>query len=240
MKEKPASKRRPVSAFDLFSPSYQRVMKNLPLFVLLSIPSLLGALNAMKADRWGYNDPSRFTEFRGFTSLSGFPMYGLIGLVGISIVFVVFFFVLSIIVRAMTYALELEAAQGKQPSLGHLWEVGKKYWLRLLGLIFVVGVLTLGGLLLFIVPGLIMIRRYFLAPYFMVDKDLSVSEAMKISAETTKPYSGAVWGVIGIMILLALSGTIPVVGPLLSLVLGVLYSVAPALRYEELKNFDRS
>jgi len=89
--------------------------------------------------------------------------------------------------------------------------------------------------LLLIVPGVIAIRRYFLAPYLMLDKDLSIREAMKQSAALSKPYSGSIWGIIGVIVLLSLPSIIPVIGWAVSFVLMLLYSVAPALRYQELK-----
>jgi hypothetical protein len=57
---------------------------------------------------------------------------------------------------------------------------------------------------------------------------------MKQSAAATKPFSGAIWGIIGVYILLSLPGFIPLIGGLVSIALTTLYSVAPALRYYEL------
>jgi uncharacterized membrane protein len=135
----------------------------------------------------------------------------------------------------MLQVLELRTANGKKPTLGELWLQTKKYGPRLFGLGFVVGLYVLLGFIMLIVPGLIFIRRYFLSAYVLMDQDVSISEAMKISAEMTKPYSGSIWGIIGVSILLSLTGVIPVIGWVISLVLSALYSVAPALRYYELK-----
>ena len=81
-----------------------------------------------------------------------------------------------------------------------------------------------------------MIRRYFLSPYVMVNEDLSISGAMQRSDELSKPYSGAVWGVIGVAFLISITSSLLFeIGPYVSFVLGIFYSVAPALRYLELK-----
>jgi uncharacterized membrane protein len=89
------------------------------------------------------------------------------------------------------------------------------------------------GFLLLIVPGLFLLRRYILAPYFLVDKELSINEALNQSAAFSKKYSGAVWGLIGVTILISLLGIIPVLGGIASAILGIAYYCAPALRYKE-------
>jgi len=80
-----------------------------------------------------------------------------------------------------------------------------------------------------------MIRRYYLAPYAMIDRNCGIKEAMERSAAMSKPYSGSIWGIIGVMILISLVGIVPLIGWLASLILGMLYVVAPALRYQQLK-----
>lgn len=69
----------------------------------------------------------------------------------------------------------------------------------------------------------------------MLDRKVSIGEAMTQSAAMSKPYSGSIWGVIGVMFLISFVGVIPFVGWLISFVLGMFYAVAPALRYQELK-----
>jgi hypothetical protein len=73
-----------------------------------------------------------------------------------------------------------------------------------------------------------------LAPYVMLDTKCGITEAMERSADLTKPYSGYIWGIIGVMFLIGLFNIIPGIGWMISFVLGMLYSIAPALRYQEL------
>lgn len=72
----------------------------------------------------------------------------------------------------------------------------------------------------------------------MLEKKVSITEAMEQSAKMSKPHSGSIWGVIGVMFLIALTGIIPFIGWLISFILGMFYAVAPALRYQELKKFS--
>jgi uncharacterized membrane protein len=94
-------------------------------------------------------------------------------------------------------------------------------------------------LILLVIPGLIMIRRYFLAPYVMLDKKVGIREAMDQSAELSKINTGSVWGIIGVSFLIALVNVIPIIGGLASFSLGALYSVAPAMRYLQLKKIKQ-
>ena len=137
--------------------------------------------------------------------------------------------------QIMAQQAQLEGAEGKKIDFSKLWLVVKELGWRMLGLYIVVGLVILVGFILFIVPGLFMIRRYMLAPYVMLDRKVGISEAMNQSAELSKLNTGAIWGVIGVMFLIGLLNVIPLIGGLTSFVVGSLYSVAPALRYTQLR-----
>ncbi|MDB5164052.1 MAG: hypothetical protein JWS12_670 [Candidatus Saccharibacteria bacterium] len=219
-------------AFDLFSKSTEVVKRNLTLFAILyAIPflTLIG--------RFGLHPSSRRTSDRFSASggIAGLPTSAIVGLVSFGFLISVALIVLSFFIRAMTYSLELEGAQNKTPSFKYVFDKASRYWVRLIGLMIIVGVMALVGFILLIVPGLIVIRRYFLAPYLLIDKDLTITEAMQQSAELTKPYASTIWTIIGVSILISLTNVIPFIGVFIAFVLGILYSVAPALRYEELK-----
>ena len=130
----------------------------------------------------------------------------------------------------------MEATEGKALDFTRLWAVVKELWWRMFGLYLLTGLYIFVGLILFIIPGLIMLRRYFLAPYVMLDTKCDIKTAMERSSEISKPYSGYIWGIIGVMFLIGLLNVIPGVGWLVAFILGMFYSVAPALRYQELKH----
>ena len=85
-----------------------------------------------------------------------------------------------------------------------------------------------------------MLKRYILAPYFLVDKNLGIMEAMNQSAEASKKYSSALWGLIGVTFLISLPGIIPVLGAIVSALLGIAYYCAPAVRYREVTTGEPS
>lgn len=239
------------SAFDLFGQSYEVVMRNIKNFAILLFLPFLGSLKSV------FRPPDSGNRFIHLNVFGGSaPAYGLISgvVVGLFALFIIATLV-ALILQAMIYGLQLEGAKGKTPSLMHLWQYGKKYWLRMLGLAIVVGmyllVTSLFGLIVMfllrnslgILLGIVLIasavlfvlRHYFLSPYAMVDKDLPIFAAMEESARISKNHSWEIFSVIGVMVLLTLTGIVPVLGSLIAFILGSLYSVAPALRYEELK-----
>jgi hypothetical protein len=78
-------------------------------------------------------------------------------------------------------------------------------------------------------------RRYALAPYYLIDQNLSIGEAMKKCADQSKKFSKGIWGLIGVQILLAIVSVIPLIGWLVGAVLQLAYFCAPAKRYDEIQ-----
>ena len=214
-------------SFELFTKSKNLVLANLNTFgILLLLPFLLGLFGNIRS--------RNMNGFERFSSAS--PNFGLSpAVIGGGALLGLLLLILSVIANLMVYILNLQSAKNKKPDLKELWAAVQKYGVRLFALSVVLALVIFAGIIAFIVPGLIFIRRYYLAPYVMLDQDLSISESMRESARISKPHSGSVWGILGVTIVLSLPSIIPVVGWALSFVLTSLYLVAPALRYLELK-----
>lgn len=219
-------------AFDLFPKSYEIVRNNLGVFAFLFLfPFLVGAGNGVWTidnERHLDSDGQVFLNIVGNGSLPWYVWGGF----GVAFLFTL---TVAVILQIMRHAAELEGSKGKVLRLGHLWEITKKKGLQMFGLYILVGLAIVIGLILLIIPGLIMIRRYFLSPYVLLDNNVSVWVAMEKSAAMSKPHSGSIWRIIGVKFLISLFGIIPLIGWLISFALSVSYTVAPALRYQELK-----
>ena len=200
------------SAFDLFRPSWEAVRRNLNSFLwLVLLPSLLAGTGSLLT--------------RGFHKqhAAGGQLLSFIGVI------------YSLVVLAAVPLLSLLAARGHTVQPEVVFKSSWHFFWRLLGLYIVTAMVVLVGLLLLIIPGIIMIRRYYLAPYFLIDQDLEIVEAMRQSAAATKGHSGALWGVIGVQILLGLIGVIPAIGSIVVVFFELPYACAPAIRYLQLK-----
>ena len=244
--------KKPVSALDLFPKSYEIVVRNLKNFaILFALPAIASIFASAKYQI--HNSSGRWSHINFFSGTT--PAYGIVLIASSGLIIFLILAVLALLIQAMLTVLEVEGAKNKTPSFQHLWDLGKNYWLRLFGLTLVIGMYIIGASLigvlvliifrdiigaligfgLIVAALLFVLTHYYLAPYAMVDKDLSIFEAMEESANLSKKNVGAVLSVIGVSILLGFTGIVPILGPLISFVLGAIYSVAPALRYYELK-----
>lgn len=212
------------SAFSLFSKSKDAVLRNKESFlVIVILPWLLQYIGGVITSGTFMSTP--FGAPSAPDTTSGNPAGGILSLAS---------FVLAVLFFPAYSKLAVEAAKGNVTKPQEIITSSFKYFWRLVGLGILVGFLFVVGLLLFIVPGLIVIRRYFLAAYYLVDQDLSISESMKKSAAATKSHAMAVWGVLGVSFLIALTSIAPLLGAVISTILSTLYACAPAFRYLEL------
>jgi uncharacterized membrane protein len=101
----------------------------------------------------------------------------------------------------------------------------KKYFVTSL----IYGLIILGGFILLIVPGIIWALKYFLAPYFSIDKGMGYKEALKASAEATKGVKTKIFLLMLLMGAMVIVSIIPfflgllVTIPLCFVVTGLLY-----------------
>lgn len=226
------------SAFDLFTPSKELVLKNIWIFGPLYAVPLIFYIHS-----WIWSPlPNQHVRFwqhsSGFSSGwpgGPWPSYLTFTFIGFSILWFLIIAFIGTVAQIMSQAAQLDAAENKPLDFKDLWAVVKKMGWRLLGLYIVMGVSIAIGLILLVIPGLILIRRFFLAPYIMIEKNQGIMDSLNESAQFSKINTGAIWGVIGVMFLIGLANIIPIIGGLASFVFGSLYSVAPALRYQQLK-----
>jgi uncharacterized membrane protein len=216
---------QPVSVFQLFSKSTELVKANFNSFAILyTLPFIVGLLQISSN-----NSNNRTEEFFATGTFKFGPMLG--AAISLSVVIVALYVVVSL----MLLVLEFKAAKGKTPSLTEVWQQTAKLGFRLVGLGLLVGLIVVAGFLALIVPGIIFISWYFLSPFVMIDRNLGITESMRVSKELSKDNWLSIWAVIGMAILISIPGSLGIVGWGISFVLTAFFSVAPALRYLELK-----
>ena len=148
------------------------------------------------------------------------------------------------VVLALVYAallgpalvhIQLKSGRMQKATYESAWATSKKFWWRFLCLSIVVGLVIAVGFLLLIVPGVIFLRRYFLAQYALIDQDLSLGDSMRTSNELSRGRSMAIFGIIGVEILIEIPSFIPVIGSIITFLLQIAYFCAPAIRYDQLR-----
>lgn len=143
----------------------------------------------------------------------------------------------------LTYYL-VQISSGQEPTLATAYKEGIRFFWRYVGYSIVsVAIIFLGFLL--IVPGFIFLRRYALGSYYIVDQDLTVGQALRLSAEQSKPLAGYIWAAFGILFTLAIiavliiiiTSTRPWVGILTTTALSLWSIFVLPLRYTEVRSF---
>jgi hypothetical protein len=211
------------SAFSLFKPSWEGLKLNILEFILIYlVPAVI--LGAVLFGLWG-------SWAIGTGAISNVDGGAVVAIVISGLLLLAF---AALVGPALVYA-QLKSARLEKASYQEAWEISKKFWWRFLLLSIAVGVTIVIGLILLIVPGIIFLRRYFLSQYAMIDQDLSVGDSMRASNELSRGRSMAIFGIIGVDILISLPNFIPLIGGIVTAALQIAYFCAPAIRYEQLK-----
>lgn len=218
------------SAFRLFAPSWQALKVNLWTFIFLFLTPFLVAIVGAGLI---------FGISGAYDSSSASQAMNVLLIVGgmVLVLACVYFY---IVLQVGLLAAELKGAQKAKLTFGDALKYGTRYWFRMLVLGLAVALLVIVGLVLLIVPGLFMLKRYYLAPYYLLDQNLTALEAMRRSAADSRRYGGAIWGLLGVTLLIGIAGAIldivPVLGWIASAILTVAYLCAPAVRYLQIKH----
>lgn len=135
--------------------------------------------------------------------------------------------------------IALVFCDGRKPKIGKLFDVAGCFW-RYVGTAMLYTLITVGGFLLFIVPGIIWAVKFSLCYYFVIDKGLDPIEALRASSRTTMGVKwqllgfGIVCGFINLLgvlcLLVGLFATYPTVLMAHALVYRQLMSQTPELR----------
>ncbi len=227
-------------AFELWRPSKELVLNNIwifgPLYAVLLIFDLHSWLWSPPPPS-GHHWVDHFDSFSSGWAFAPSGAYGIAAFIGFSILWLLFVLAVGTVAQIMSQAAQLDAVEHKPLDFQILWNLAKDRWWDMLRTYVVLVITIMVGLCLLVIPGLIFLRRYFLTPYVMLEskKGTSVFAAMDKSSKLAALNTGSIWGIIGVMFLIALTGVIPFIGGLVSFALGSLYSVAPALRYQQLK-----
>lgn len=237
MSEQEIAKKPALSgAFELLPKSYEIVKRNFDVFmVLLAVGGLLALFDMLSRLDGGQEKKSSSLTDSAVGGLFG-PSYDA-SFYAAAGGFLALLFAVYIVTYLMTVIASVRGAQGHKLTLGGVWQEfkGNWLWLKLIGAMLLSGLAIVAGLILLIIPGIILIWRLYLVPYIMVDQKTTISEAFVKSWEMTKGNAWPIYSIILVTIVLSLTNIIPIIGGVVAFLLGAAYTVAPAIRYQELK-----
>lgn len=144
----------------------------------------------------------------------------------------------SFINSAASFYFRSQVGAGHEVTLGACYRHSWKCFWRVWGVNILVGLTVLVGLIMLIIPGLIFLRRYYLSVYYVVSEDVGIIAAMRRSAHDSAPVSGAIWGILGVLIVFSvitsICAVLPVGGLVVGQLIGYIVLFLPALRHQEI------
>jgi hypothetical protein len=213
----------------LFSESSIIVRRNLRLFIILNIIAILNTAWTVGRDLRGT------TSGAGWRAMLENSYLGSSSGQDSSAVFGVAAFVLTIVLSLMATILAVKAVKGGVVAFEDVWDSFKRNWWRMILVVLVLILLVIPGLILLIIPGLYIASRLSLALYILIDQNTGVMEAVNKSWALTKGRAWPVFTAVFFGVLLNIPSVIPIVGPIVALVLTILYACGGPLRYFEYK-----
>ncbi len=225
------------TAIDLFSKSFEAIKLNLPLHLLFYFAPLIVGGILFVALLGSYVGTSALFGGGFDTSVAENGGEGLMGagfvlsMIGFGMVMIA---VGVVSYLANTY-VGLQGAQGKKTDAGTAVRATTKYIGSLILLGLLVGAAIMAGFFLLIIPGVIITiylwPRLMVLPVVMVRENLMAFDAYRRSDKIVK--AGGIWEVALVSFAIGFIGIIPIIGALISAVVGFLYSLAPTLRVLE-------
>jgi len=209
------------------TPSWKLIRPSVLLFRKYLMPSLLVSIFPAIATVFASLLINDFKNIDIWTVV-GVLLHGIIGLV-------------TLFNAAAIVVLQTDSTTNRTMSVRNMYREAILFWPRIIGFGMLFSLLVVGGLLLLIVPGLIIVRRYILAPYCIVEEDLGIRASMQRSAELTanlsRPIASMVAIILGFSIVSGgaslLPGDLGFYSSLIVTVLPVFYFYLPALRFRE-------
>jgi hypothetical protein len=181
---------KPTQPWLLVQPAFLLYKKNFTvLTVIMTLPALVSVLGQIMAQ--GFLD--------GIATAGAVATITDVTVLGILLLIISTFWAV-VTLPAVLYVL-VHTAANDRPSIIDSYRKSLRFLPRLYGLILLLSILILCTAIL-IVPVFIIIRRYALSAFFLVDEDCGIRQAMQRSAAVSKPYRRQVWKTLFFIIIL--------------------------------------
>lgn len=139
----------------------------------------------------------------------------------------------SISIAPAFIVIFLKSIDGKKIEAMDAVNNGLRFIIRYFFLSILVVLVLFASTLALIVPFLFIMPRLILAPYFLIDQNLGIIDALEASWTQTKGHSGKVWGVVGASIVMVLPA-LTIIGIPVAFYLSFMYSAASGILYKHI------
>lgn len=142
----------------------------------------------------------------------------------------ILFILLAPITAANTLTV-IAGVRGQKLAVGDAVNKAVSLWLKMIVMFVIMGLIMVVSILLLVIPFFFVMPRVLLSYYFLVDKDMGITDSVKASWEITKGNVGKIYGIIGVNIAMVLL-MVTIIGIPFSLYFLLMYAAAYAVLYE--------
>lgn len=216
------------SSFKLINQSWEALRLNLMTFVqlyfIMLIPAIilftLIASNFVKNGKLHVNNETIGNLSNSTIAMGGIAIVSLI--------------ILGLYVVLAATITQLAGVRGQKINFRDAIEQAHPHILSLVVLSAIVFLAVVGGMLLLIIPGIIMYVLLSLAVYFMVDKNLSAMEAIKLCFKTSKQHWKLPAALLVVQLVAQLPSNLGTLGSFIATALSIAYFCLPAIIYTQM------
>jgi hypothetical protein len=130
---------------------------------------------------------------------------------------------------------QIDSAKNKKVDFSQAVKQAVKVALPFLGLTILIGLITLLGFVLLLIPGFLAIFFLCMAPYIYIDKKVGVVAAIKQSYKLVKANWRLVFAVFIVNFAISFVSIVPFFGSIANIVLTIIYFCLPALIYMQIR-----
>lgn len=152
----------------------------------------------------------------------------------LSLVAIVGSIMLAVYLSIAVTLTQLKSAKGVKTSFSEAINDAQPYLWRFIGLTGLSAIIIIGGLVLFILPGLIASFFLMFSALILINENTGIIEALKKSYNLVKQNWKVVLSLVIVMLAVQLPSSVPVIGSAITTVLSIMYFCLPAIIYTQL------
>ena len=152
-----------------------------------------------------------------------------------NMVFYSIIYVIGILTSSAFIHAQIQSAKGKQVDVIASFQVVYSKLLNIIIGTILTGLIATASILLLIIPAFFIIPRIYLVLYYIIDQDISPTDALSLSWEKTKGNVGKIYGILGFIFLLSIRIFIPILGWAALIYFGFMYYAIGTVFYFYIK-----
>ena len=135
-------------------------------------------------------------------------------------------YILVFLFQLSSYVVLVGSFHKEKISASEALDKATRISLKVLAVYMIVAVVFILGLIALILPGLYLLPRLLLAPYYVIDKDMGIRESLEAAWHNSQGHAVITWGVLAVQILFGILALV-----IIGLYFSIVYSAAFIVLY---------